>query len=170
MTELAVALNRRSLARMAKQIGVAHAIRLGKGEEMSGGRQRDALLEDCVESVIGALYLDQGWAAVREFITRVFGEELTRAHTLDRVWDFKSRLQHHCQALHIPLPTFRLVRTEGPDHKKEFEIEVLLRGESVGRGSGSSKKEAEQNAAKAALEHERLSGGKATPTKGGPNE
>ncbi|MBI4559898.1 MAG: ribonuclease III [Candidatus Hydrogenedentes bacterium] len=146
--------NRRSLVRVAQRLDIAEVIRLGKGEELSGGRQRAALLADCLEALIGAVYLDGGWEAARAFVLRVFEEELTRVGPSDRTWDFKSRLQQYCQAAHIALPQFIVVRSEGPDHLKQFEVEVLLRGCPVGRGRGLSKKEAEQNAARAALEHE----------------
>jgi len=146
--------NRRSLARIAQQLDLASAIRLGRGEEQSGGRQRASLLADSLEALIGAIYFDQGWAAAQEFVARVFGPELDNAVTSDRLWDFKSRLQHYCQAQHIELPSFVVVTSRGPDHHKEFEVEVFLRGKPVGRGTGMSKKEAEQNAARVALEHE----------------
>ena len=111
-------------------------------------------MADCLEALIGAVYLDQGWETAREFVARAFRQELEKARSLNEVWDFKSRLQHHCQAQRIPLPRFEVVRSEGPEHKKEFEIEVLLRDEPAGRGTGFSKKEAEQNAARVALERE----------------
>lgn len=149
--------NRRTLARIARRLDIAPAIRLGKSEQRSGGRQRTALLADCLEALIGALYLDQGWEEVRSFVARVFREELKEAHDLDKVWDYKSRLQHYCQAEHIGLPQFVLVRSEGPDHKKQFEVEAVLHGKAAGRGTGMTKKEAEQNAARAALEHVGLS-------------
>jgi ribonuclease III len=143
--------NRRCLARIARDLDIAPAIRLGRGEELAGGRQRSALLADCLEALIGAMYLDQGWTGAQAFIVQVFGGELARAESTDRMWDFKSRLQLYCQAERMPLPLFTVVRSEGPDHRKEFEIEVVLRGEASGRGIGRSKKEAEQNAAREAL-------------------
>lgn len=146
--------NRRCLARVAQALGVAPAIRLGRGEEQTGGRSRVALLADCLEALLGAVYLDQGWEPVRAVVDRVFHDELQRETESDRMWDYKSRLQNYCQAERVPLPTFVVVRSEGPDHRKEFEVEVLLRGEPVGRGRGLSKKEAEQNAARAALKRE----------------
>jgi len=145
---------RQAVARVAGQLGLAPAIRLGKGEESSGGRKRQALLADCLEAVIGALYLDQGWEAARSFVVSAFGKELVCERDLDTIWDFKSRLQNHCQALHYALPVFAVVWSEGPDHNKQFEIEVSVRGRPAGRGRGSTKKEAEQNAARAALERE----------------
>lgn len=143
--------NRRSLAQLAQDLEIAPLIRLGKGEELSGGRHRTSLLADCLEALIGAIYLDQGWNTVRDFVLRVFAPELEQAGTTDKIWDYKSRLQHYCQAEHMPLPSFVVVTSRGPDHLKEFEVEVLLRGQPAGRGTGMSKKEAEQNAARAAL-------------------
>lgn len=146
--------NRRSLARLARELGIAPAIRLGKGEELAGGRERMALLADCLEAILGALYVDQGWEKAREYIGRVFEQNIERELASDRMWDYKSRLQNYCQAERIPLPEFAVVSSEGPDHRKRFEVEVRIKGEPVGRGRGSTKKEAEQNAARAALEHE----------------
>lgn len=147
----AAVVNRRTLARVAAKLNIAPVIRLGKGEELSGGRQRAALLADCVEALIGAIYMDQGWSAAHGFVIRVFADELDKAQSLETVWDYKSRLQHYCQAVHGPLPQFKVVSSEGPDHQKRFEIEVILDNEPAGRGEGSTKKEAEQNAARAAL-------------------
>jgi ribonuclease-3 len=146
--------NRRCVARVAKGLNIAPVIRLGKGEELSGGRQRAALMGDCLEALIGAIYLDSGWDMVRDFVIRVFALELDRVHELDSAWDFKSKLQNFCQSKHIGLPQFKVIRAEGPDHQKEFEIEVLLQNEPAGRGKGSTKKEAEQRAAKEALARE----------------
>jgi len=146
--------NRRCLARLAAELNVAPAIRLGKGEELSGGRQRIALLADCLEALIGALYLDGGWEFAREFVARIFAKEFDRELASGKIWDFKSRLQNYCQAEHLALPTFVVVRSEGPDHRKEFEVEVFVRGRPAGRGKGLTKKEAEQNAAQIALKSE----------------
>ncbi|NIA13212.1 MAG: ribonuclease III [Nitrospiraceae bacterium] len=146
--------NRRCLAQVATELDIAPAIRLGKGEEMAGGRKRKALLADCLEALIGAIYLDRGWEAVREFVARAFEEQFGHELAAERVWDFKSLLQNYCQAKRIPLPEFTVVRSEGPDHRKEFEVEVSLGGAPIGRGRGTTKKEAEQNAAREALEHE----------------
>jgi len=146
--------NRRCLAQVAQKLDIAPAIRLGRGEELSGGRERAALLADCLEALIGAVYIDAGWRATRQFVSRILHGKLDRVHHMDSVWDYKSRLQHYCQAERIALPVFRVVRSEGPDHRKEFELEVVVRGRPVGKGTGRSKKEAEQEAARAALEHE----------------
>ena len=148
--------NRACLARVARQLDIAPVILLGKGEERSGGRQRAALNADCLEAFIGAVYLDHGWDTALDFVVRIFKQEIVRARSADNAWDFKSRLQNYCQAERIPLPEFTVIRSEGPDHKKEFEIEVSLRGAPAGRGKGSTKKEAEQKAARKALESEGL--------------
>jgi ribonuclease III len=158
--------NRRTVARVAADLNIAPVIRLGKGEEQSGGRKRTALIADCMEALIGALYLDSGWEVAHAFVVRVFRRELNRALRDDEIWDFKSRLQNWCQAEKIPLPEFAVVRSEGPDHKKEFEVEVLIRGTARGRGRGSSKKEAEQFAAREALVREGQHTGKADRRKG----
>ncbi|MBP8129293.1 MAG: ribonuclease III [Candidatus Hydrogenedentes bacterium] len=142
------------VARVAQALELAPAIRLGKGEESSGGRERTALLADCLEALIGAIYLDSGWEAARTFVVRMFEDEIAQSLRQDRVWDYKSRLQNYCQAQHMALPQFEVVRSEGPDHCKEFEVEVVVRGRPAGRGRGATKKEAEQQAARAALEQE----------------
>ena len=153
----AAMVNRQSVAHVAHELGIAPLIRLGRGEEACGGRRRTALVSDCLEALIGAIYLDNGWDVAQRFVARIFQDEFVRARKADVVWDYKSRLQNHCQAEHIGLPRFEVIRSEGPDHLKEFEVEVSLRGAPAGRGRGRSKKEAEQNAAREALEREGVS-------------
>lgn len=144
--------NRRCVARVARTLDLAPAIRLGRGEEQSGGRHRKALLSDCMEALIGAVYLDSGWEVARAFVERAFASELAQAENASGLWDFKSRLQDYCQGRRMSLPSFVVVRAEGPDHRKEFEVEVFLEGAPHGIGRGLSKKEAEQHAAREALE------------------
>lgn len=146
--------NRKCVARVALALELAPAIRLGKGEEQAGGRQRAALVSDCLEALIGALYLDSGWETARAFVVRVFGMEFDAVRLADLAWDFKSNLQQYCQAQGLGLPRFEVVSAEGPDHDKWFEVEVRLRDEPAGRGAGRTKKEAEQQAAKEALRRE----------------
>lgn len=146
--------NRNAVARVAQTLDIAPCIELGRGEESCGGRRRTSLMADCLEALLGAIYLDRGWQEAREFTARVFREEFLRACAVDRVWDYKSRLQNHCQAAYMGLPRFVLVRSEGPDHRKEFEVEVYVRDLAAGRGRGRSKKEAEQEAAREALRKE----------------
>ncbi len=146
--------NRRIVAKVARELNLAPVIRLGRGEEMSGGRQRTALLADCMEAFIGAVYLDTGWPAAQGLVNRLFDATLNAIVHHDHVWDFKSRLQNYCQAQHRALPVFEVVRCEGPDHQREFEVAVWLQGGEAGRGRGQSKKAAEQEAAREALENE----------------
>lgn len=143
--------NRKIVARVGAELDIAPHIRLGKGEELSGGRQRVALLADCMEALIGAIYLDHNYETAQDFVVRVFSGAVELARRGNLHGDYKSRLQNYCQAKRIPLPQFILVRSEGPDHQKEFEVEVILRGTPSGRGTGSTIKEAEQLAAREAL-------------------
>lgn len=151
-TRLRAALvNRDSVARVGAALELAPLVRLGRGEELSGGRQRRALLADCLEAFIGAVYLDSGWATARGLVERLFSAEFARAqHTAIR-GDSKSRLQEFCQARQWGLPDFVVVEEAGPDHDKHFTVEVIVEGKAVGRGEGRSKKSAHQDAARAAL-------------------
>ncbi|MFP6581300.1 MAG: ribonuclease III [Candidatus Hydrogenedentota bacterium] len=140
-----------SLAEIARQLNIGPLIRLGRGEESAGGREREGLLADCVESIIAAVYLDAGWEATRAFVGRCFSEHIDAVITSARRLDYRSQLQNYCQQNKIALPEFAVVAEEGPAHDMEFEVEVRLRGKSGGRGRGRSKKEAEQAAAREAL-------------------
>lgn len=144
--------NRRKLAELAKAIDLGPAIRLGRSEEKAGGRKRSALLADCFEALIGAVHLSKGIDAARKFIVTTMEDDLARVVDEGVVWDYKSRLQHFCQAERLDLPEFIVVQEEGPDHLKHFEVEVQVAGKGAGRGGGRSKKEAEQAAARSALE------------------
>jgi ribonuclease-3 len=144
-----------ALARLAEAMDLGHFVLLGRGEEKTGGRQKHAILADSFEAVIAAIYLDGGIDAAREFILSRF-EPLVRAAG-DRAAeasfteDWKSALQEQMQAAGRGLPHYRLVAAEGPEHRKRFEVEVIVGGQSIGKATGRSKKEAEQQAAKAAL-------------------
>jgi ribonuclease-3 len=144
-----------ALARLAEAMDLGRFVLLGRGEEKTGGRQKHAILADSFEAVIAAIYLDGGIEAARDFILSRF-EPLVRAAG-DRAAeasfteDWKSALQEQMQAAGRGLPHYRLVGAEGPEHRKRFEIEVLVGGHPIARASGRSKKEAEQQAAKAAL-------------------
>ncbi|MCS7057077.1 MAG: ribonuclease III [Thermoflexales bacterium] len=153
LTSLRAALVRVStLAQFARRVGLPEHLRLGKGESYTGGRERDNILGDAFEALIGALYLDQGIEAVREFVLPLLAQatpEILRAK-LDR--DAKSRLQEWSQAALGITPRYRLVATEGPDHARVFTVEVWLGEHVAGVGRGSSKQMAEQLAARDALE------------------
>jgi ribonuclease III len=146
--------NRQCVARVGQALDIVPLIRLGRGEELSGGRARISLVADCMEALIGAVYLDNGYESAHRFVVRVFSDEVAVADTAKCYGDFKSRLQNYCQGHRIALPRFDVIRAEGPDHQKEFEVEVVVREKPIGRGVGSTKKEAEQMAARAALIYE----------------
>jgi ribonuclease-3 len=154
MTRLRAALVRtETLAQFAKQTGIGEALRLGRGEEEAGGREREANLCDAFEAVVGALCLDGGLEAVEAFVEPLIGPaaEATLASNADQ--DAKSRLQEWSQAELGATPRYRIIAERGPDHAKVFEAEVLLRKEIAGHGSGHSKQAAEQAAAQEALEN-----------------
>jgi ribonuclease III len=142
-----------TLARQAERLRLGDHLLLGRGEEKTGGRQKAALLADGYEALIAAIYLDGGVEHAQAFVEREFAGLLAdvREHGL-RAQDYKSALQEHLQSREEPLPEYRLAGTLGPDHRKQFQVEVVLRGEALAQGIGPSKKEAEQEAARAALE------------------
>jgi ribonuclease-3 len=143
------------LANAARRLDLGRYLRLGRGEERSKGRDKTSLLADALEAVIAAVYLDGGFAASRDFTVDVLADEL---HRLDVVQeqpggdDYKTRFQEWCQKRYEMLPQYLVVGEAGPDHQKTFEVEVQVNHRVVGVGRGSSKKEAEQEAAQRALE------------------
>jgi len=145
-----------ALARLAEDIDLGRFVYLGRGEEKTGGRHKHAILADGFEAVIAAIYLDGGVEAARAFIVSRFGPLIAtggnQADEAEFTEDWKSALQEWLQAAGRGLPQYRLASAEGPDHRKRFDIEVLVQGVSTGRATGRSKKEAEQQAAKQALE------------------
>ncbi|RAL26473.1 ribonuclease III [Thermoflavimicrobium daqui] len=140
-----------SLASFAKELNFGQYVRLGKGEEMTGGRTRPSLLADVFEAFIGALYLDQGLDVVRSFLGAVVFPKVSEEF-LTRVMDAKSQLQELVQQERVGPLEYRIVDVQGPAHDRHFVAEVYLDQERLGRGSGRSKKEAEQQAATQALE------------------
>jgi ribonuclease-3 len=139
-----------SLARHAAVLGLGERLRLAVGEERSGGRAKSSLLADALEAVFAAIWLDGGLDAVRPVIERFLAA--TEAAGEADAGDAKTRLQELAQAAGWPLPAYAVVEESGPDHDKTFVCEVVLRGEPSGRGTGRSKKEAQQRAAAAALD------------------
>lgn len=137
-----------ALVKYAKVINLSSYIKLGHGEELSGGRCRDAIIADAFEALLGAIFLDQGFLKAQEFFNRVIVPNIVLAETIK---DYKSTLQEHVQADKREL-SYEIVGEDGPAHNKRFEAIVRMDGCILGRGSGHSKKEAEQNAAKMALE------------------
>jgi ribonuclease-3 len=139
-----------SLVKYAEALEFGRYVRLGKGEERAGGRERPALLADVFEAFVGALYLDQGFAAVRSFLEKVIFPDITVAEK-PRFSDYKTQLQEFIQQRAMPPLEYRIVEERGPAHDREFVAEVWMAGERLGGGIGRSKKEAEQKAASEAL-------------------
>ncbi|MGJ7910651.1 ribonuclease III [Neobacillus sp. LXY-1] len=140
-----------SLVSFANELGFGKLILLGKGEEMTGGRERPALLADVFEAFIGSLYLDQGIDKVIEFLEQIVFPKIS-AGAFSHVMDFKSQLQELVQRDGSGVIEYRVLQEKGPAHNKEFVSKVTLSGEELGVGTGRSKKEAEQHAAQKALE------------------
>lgn len=140
-----------ALAGFARELPIGESLRLGVGEERSGGREKPSLLADTVEAVLGAVFLDGGIEPVRRIVTPLLERVVEeRPRVLDQ--DPKTRLQEAVQARGWELPAYRLVAEEGPDHAKRFTIECRVQDRPAGRGHGRSKKLAEQKAAAEALE------------------
>ena len=144
-----------SLAKLAGGIDLGRFLLLGRGEEKTGGRNKHAILADCFEALIASIYLDGGTDAARTFIVSIFGplitsggDQVAEASFTD---DWKSALQEWLQANNRGLPMYQVAAVDGPDHRKRFDVEVLVGGASVGRAQGRSKKDGEQQAAKMAL-------------------
>ena len=139
-----------ALAAIARTLNLGSHLLLGKGEEAFGGRERPSILADAVESVIAASYLDGGMDAARGIINRFVLSDVpvTRMHNVD----YKTALQERVQQKKNQVLSYRPLGEQGPDHHKEFMVEVLLNGKVAGTGSGTSKKRAEQAAAKAAMQ------------------
>jgi len=138
--------------KIARQLELGEFLHLGKGEEKTGGRKKQALLADGFEAVAAAIYLDGGLDAARRFLLRSFQQDFESIemgsfyHT-----DFKSQLQERLQALHFPPAAYRLTAASGPDHKKQFSVELKINGKKLSEGHGETKKGAEQEAARLAL-------------------
>ena len=145
------AVNTKALADHAQRLGLGQYMRLSRGEERSGGREKPSILANVFEAVLAAVYLDGGLDPARAFIEREFGELL--ADLRGTLPDPKTRVQEILQALGSEVPQYETVSTEGPDHAKEFQVEVRAAGTLLGTGTGSSKREAEQKAARKALDH-----------------
>jgi len=147
-----------SLASIARKIHLGSFVRLGKGEDQSGGRIRDSLLGDTFEAIIAAIYLDGGIEAARKTLEQLFTVELSSTESWEVkslkliTQDSKSLLQEFFQSLGLGAPTYNCVETRGPDHSKRFVMGVTLQGKELGRSEGSTKKEATQKAARELIE------------------
>jgi len=142
-----------NLVRLAEKIQLGDFIRLSRGEEKTGGRTKRAIVVDAYEAIIGSLYLDGGVEAASDFVGRQVGEFLEMLDLKQLTYgDFKSALQEQLHDLGRPEPIYRVVNELGPDHRKTFVVQVIINGEVVAESSGRTKKEAQQSAARLALE------------------
>ncbi|KJY33201.1 ribonuclease III [Streptomyces sp. NRRL S-495] len=145
----AAVVNSRALADVGRGLDLGVFIRLGKGEEGTGGRDKSSILADTVEAVIGAVYLDQGLDAATEFVHRLFDPLIEESSQLGAGLDWKTSLQELTASVGIGVPEY-VVEESGPDHEKTFTAAARVAGEDFGSGVGRSKKEAEQKAAESA--------------------
>jgi len=153
LTEIRVSLIREeTLAQLASELNLGDYLYLAKGEESTGGRHRQSNLADTFEALIGAIFLDQGLTAIRDFVLRKLHSQLEQIKAGDIGQNYKALLQEFTQAKYKLLPTYRIVEVSGPDHDKSFTVEVTLGDRILGTGSGKSKRAAEIEAARSAWE------------------
>ena len=138
-----------TLSEVARGLDLGLELRLGKGEELSGGRSKSSILSDAMEAVIGAVYIDAGPDCAAAVVLALFGDHIAHAAERPGTGDFKTRLQELAAREHAHMPIYQITE-DGPDHAKRFHATVALEGVERGVGEGRSKKEAEQAAAKAA--------------------
>jgi ribonuclease-3 len=141
----------KSLAAIGRSLELGECLRLGRGEQRSGGRDKDSLLADALEALLGAVFCDGGLESVRPIVDRLFSEAIAFSARHKVGVDHKTRLQEVLQARHGRTPSYELVRAEGPDHQRLYTVAVHFGGESIGQGTGRTKKKAEQAAACEAL-------------------
>ena len=145
--------NRRALAQQGSRLGLGQHLILSRGEDASGGRERPSALADAFEALLGAIFLDAGFEAARDFVLRQFREEFGELEVIPNLENPKGELQEFLQANSTEAPQYQLESVSGPDHDRLFESAVYHQGVELGRGKGKSKKEAESQAALAALEN-----------------
>ncbi len=139
------------LSEIAASLSLGKYLRLGKGEESTGGRTKRSLLADAVEAVLGAVYLDGGYEDARRLILGLFQDKIGSVLKSGKFHDFKTELQEKTQFLFNSIPEYRMIKQEGEEHSKIFTVDVHIAGTKFGTGFGKSKKEAETNAAQEAL-------------------
>lgn len=143
--------NRAALAQLMRHLGIAYSIRMGRGDELSGCRERDSVLSDTLEALVAAVYLDGGFQAVADVIRRYFYPLIEKCATREGIDDYKSLLQEKAQAKLGITPVYHVVGQWGEEHDKTFSVAVYIGKELVGTGEGKNKREAAQNAARDAL-------------------
>jgi ribonuclease-3 len=141
----------KGLAAIGRQLGLGASLRLGRGEDRSGGREKDSLVADALEAILGAVFCDGGFESARRIIEALCIAEIERSARRKAGIDYKTRLQELLQARQGRPPTYALTLTEGPDHQRVYTVEVCSEGETIGCGRGRTKKAAEQEAAQEAL-------------------
>jgi ribonuclease-3 len=147
-----VVVSEMTLSQIAFSAGIDSLLILGKGEELSGGRQKKAILADALEAVIGAVYIDSGYAPADKFVLSLITPEIAKVHEKRHRHDYKTLLQEYCQKKFKYYPEYVLVRKTGPDHDRTFVVSVRLGDSEYGPAQGKNKKEAEQAAARVACE------------------
>lgn len=147
----AAVVNEKTLAQLARSIQLQDCVRLGKGEAQTGGNEKTSILSSTFEALIAAIYLDGGYNAVYPVVRHLFAPLFIEERELMAFYDHKTQLQEIIQARWKVAPTYHLIEAHGPDHAKIFEIEVRMNGKPLAVATGSSKKDAEQNAARAAI-------------------
>ncbi len=153
LTELkSLLVSRPILERTARAIDIGSALLLSSNEDSTGGRERPSILADAFEAILGAIYLDSGLEAVHRLVDRLILDQLHRVARLPGAANYKSQLLEYVQKERSGRLIYRTVEEVGPDHDKTFTVEVVLDGRALGRGVGESKKQAQQEAARAALE------------------
>lgn len=140
-----------TLAKIAKSMGLGKYLRLGKGEQINGGRHRDSILADAFEAIIAAIYLDGGLEPAKEFVIRQLADSIKNLSKSDGSWDSKTLLQELLQVSNKADIRYEIIAEDGPDHNKSFTAQISNNGKIIGTGQGKSKKEAEQMAAYNAL-------------------
>ena len=147
----ATVVDEKGLCRVAQELGLGDYLRLGRGEEVTGGRAKPSILANSMEALLGALYLDAGFNKTKEIIQRLFLPLVVRIDSGGVPNDYKSQLQEYTQEAHKTRPEYVLMEESGPAHDRTFKVALHLNGEMVAKGEGKSKKEAEQKAAKEAF-------------------
>jgi len=154
----AVVVSEEILSQIALKLGIDKMLLLGKGEQMSGGRTKKAILADAMEAVIGALYIDSGYKVAFDFVSRCIKPEIYKSFGTDSYKDYKSIFQEFCQRQFRCYPEYILVKRTGPEHDRTFWMEVQIGDKVYGTGKGRNKKSAEQEAARIAYEQLNVNG------------
>ncbi len=141
-----------ALAKVARRLEIGRYLLLGRGEEITQGRTKPSLLANALEAILAAIYLDGGLDSACHVIQKIFKSEFEELLKTEAFTDYKTELQELCQRDYEILPTYTVLTESGPDHQKTFEVQISIKGGVYGRGIGRSKKEAEQQAAREALE------------------